>query len=101
MYIAHGYIHVMAELIENFKSAAIENTHNSRLEPGIASFDLSQGMGGPAHFELIEVYRMQEDSSWQKETPHYKNLQDVAEPIMAQDHTRTIYKNIFPADQDW
>jgi (4S)-4-hydroxy-5-phosphonooxypentane-2,3-dione isomerase len=101
MYIVHVHIHVKPECIEEFKVASLENARKSLKEPGIARFDVIQQIGDPARFELIEVYRTPEDPSKHKETEHYKKWRDLAEPMLAESRSRTVYSNIFPFDQEW
>jgi autoinducer 2-degrading protein len=101
MYIVHVHIHIKPESIEAFKEVSLENARMSLQEPGIARFDVIQHRDDPTRFELIEVYRTPEDPAKHKETPHYNKWREVAEPMLAEPRTRTIYQNIFPADQDW
>jgi (4S)-4-hydroxy-5-phosphonooxypentane-2,3-dione isomerase len=100
MYIVHVHIHVKPDLIEAFKAVSIENARNSLLEPGIARFDLIQQVDDPTHFELIEVYRTKDDPVKHKETAHYSRWRELAEPMLSETRTRTVYDNIFPTDQD-
>ena len=101
MYIVHVHIHVRSEFIDAFKAASLENARNSLHEPGIARFDFIQQIDDPTRFELIEVYRTSEDPAKHKETAHYNKWREMAEPMLAEPCTRTIYTNVFPADQDW
>jgi (4S)-4-hydroxy-5-phosphonooxypentane-2,3-dione isomerase len=101
MYIVHVHICVKPEYIELFKAACIENARNSVQEPGIARFDFIQEAGNPTHFELVEVYRTQADTTRHKETAHYNNWREIVEPMLAEPRTRTIYDNIFPSDDGW
>jgi autoinducer 2-degrading protein len=101
MHIVHVHVQVMPEFIEAFKAASLENARNSILEPGIARFDVIQQIDDPTHFELIEVYRTIEDPAKHKETNHYNKWRTLAEPMLAEPRTRTLYHNIFPMDQDW
>jgi (4S)-4-hydroxy-5-phosphonooxypentane-2,3-dione isomerase len=101
MYIVHVHIHVKPDSIEAFKAVSNENARNSLLEPGIARFDLIQEVDDPTHFELIEVYRQPDDPAKHKETAHYNRWRELAEPMLSEPRTRTVYDNIFPADQDW
>jgi autoinducer 2-degrading protein len=101
MHIVHVHIHVRPEFVEAFKVVSMGNALNSLQEPGIARFDVIQQIDDPAHFELIEVYRTPEDPAKHKETAHYNKWRELAEPMLATPRTRTLFKNIFPADQDW
>ena len=101
MFIVHVHIRVKPEFLEEFKAASIENARNSLQEPGIARFDVLQQADDPAHFELIEVYRTPEDPARHKETAHYNQWRELAEPMLAEPRSRTTYQNIFPADKGW
>lgn len=98
MYIVHVHIHVKAGVVEDFKSITTENARSSLQESGIVRFDLLQQVDDPTHFELIEVYRTEADPAKHKGTTHYNNWRELAEPMLAEPRSRTIYKNIFPAD---
>jgi autoinducer 2-degrading protein len=100
MFIVHVHIKVKPESIEAFKVASLENARQSLLEPGIARFDVIQQVDDPTRFELIEVYRTPEDPSKHKETTHYNTWRLLAEPMLAEPRTRTIYNNVFLSDQD-
>ena len=101
MYIVHVHIRVKPEFKEEFKVISIENARNSLHESGIVRFDVLQQVDDPAHFELIEVYRTPADPAKHKETAHYNNWRELAEPMLAEPRSRTVYENIFPADKEW
>ena len=101
MYIVHVHIHVKPQFIETFKTISLENACKSCKEPGIARFDFLQQEDDPTHFELIEVYRTPADPAKHKETTHYNKWRELAEPMLSEPRTRTIYNNVYPADQDW
>lgn len=101
MYIVHVHIHVKPEYIEAFKEATLENARNSIQEPGVVRFDVIQQADDPTRFMLVEVYRTPEDPARHKETAHYNRWREVAEPMMAEPRSRTIYTNLFPADDGW
>ncbi len=101
MHIVHVYIHVKEDQVEAFKSATLENARNSLKEPGVARFDILQQTDDPTRFVLVEVYRTPEDPARHRETIHYNLWREVAEPMMAEARSRTIYKNVFPDEQGW
>ena len=101
MYIVHVHLHVKPECIEAFKAASLENARNSIQEPGIARFDVLQQADDLTRFELIEVYRTSADPAKHKETAHYNQWRELAEPMLAEPRTRTVYNNLFPADKDY
>jgi (4S)-4-hydroxy-5-phosphonooxypentane-2,3-dione isomerase len=101
MYIVHVHIRVKSEFLEEFIAASKENARNSLHEPGIARFDVLQQVDDPSHFELIEIYHTQEDAAKHKETAHYNKWRELAEPMLAEPRSRTLYGNVFPADAGW
>ena len=101
MHIVHVFIHVKPDHVEAFKKVSLENTKNSLKEPGVARFDLIQKTDDPTRFVLVEVYRTPEDAPKHKETAHYNNWRESAEPIMAEPRTRIVYSNIFPDEKGW
>jgi autoinducer 2-degrading protein len=101
VFIVHVHIKVKPQFIELFKTISLENADNSRREPGIARFEVLQDEKDLTHFELIEVYRTPADPAKHKETKHYNKWRELAEPMLSEPRTRTVYANIFPSDQDW
>jgi len=101
MYIVHVHIQVKPEHIDAFKAACLDNARNSIQEPGVVRFDVLQQTDDPTRFTLVEVYRTPDDPAKHKETAHYNRWRQVAEPMMSSPRTRTVYANLFPADQDW
>ena len=101
MYIVHVHIRVKPEFSKHSKLFQCENARNSCQEPGIARFDVIQQVDDPNHFELIEVYRTPQIRPKHKETAHYNKWRELAEPMLAEPRSRTIYENVFPADEDW
>jgi quinol monooxygenase YgiN len=101
MYIAHVYIHVKKGLIEEFKTATIENAKNSIQEPGIARFDFIQQTDDPGRFVLVEVYRTEEDSARHKETAHYQKWRDAVAGMMEEPRSAIRYVNVYPNEKRW
>jgi autoinducer 2-degrading protein len=101
MLIVHVFVQVKTDQIEAFKTATLENAHNSVREPGIARFDVLQQADDPAGFVLVEAYRTPHDAVLHKETPHYQAWRDAVAPMMAVPRTSVKYTGIFPADKDW
>ncbi len=101
MVIIHVHIQVKPEFIDAFKAACLDNATHSLHEPGVARFDVLQQADDPTRFTLVEVYRTPEDPAQHKETAHYHRWRQVAEPMMVAPRARTIYANLFPADEGW
>jgi quinol monooxygenase YgiN len=101
MYIVQVHVHVKPDQIEAFKAATLENARNSLQEPGIARFDVIQQADDPTRFVLVEVYRTADDPARHKETAHYNRWREIAESMLAEPRTRTIYNNVFPNEEDW
>lgn len=99
MHVVQVSIHVKPDQVDGFITATKENAVKSTgNEPGVARFDVMQRADDPTYFLLFEVYRTPEDAARHKETSHYAQWREIAEPMMAEPRTRVIYKNIFPSD---
>ena len=101
MFIVHVHLQVKPEFIDAFKAACLDNAAHSLKEPGVARFDVLQQADDPTRFTLVEVYRTPEDPAKHKQTAHYNLWREIAEPMMTAPRTRTVYGNLFPADEDW
>lgn len=101
MHILHVHIHVKPEHLEEFRAATEENASNSRLEPDVARFDVLQQADDPTRFVFVEVYRSAEGHSKHRETAHYNTWNAKTADWLTEPRTRTIYRNVSPADADW
>jgi len=101
MLIVHVFVHVKAEMVEDFKAATIENAKNSVQEPGVARFDVLQQQDDPTRFVLVEVYRTPEDPARHKETAHYQKWRDAVADMMAEPRSSAKYTNVFPQEAGW
>ena len=101
MLIVHVHVQVKPEFIEAFRQATIENARRSRLEPGIARFDVAQERGDPARFMLVEVYRDEGAPAAHKETAHYQQWRDTVADMMAEPRTSVKYDHVFPDQSEW
>ena len=84
--------------VESFKRATLLNAQASRLEPGIARFDVLQQNDDPTRFVLVEAYRQADAPAAHKETAHYKTWRDTVEEMMAEPRQSIKYGNIDPND---
>lgn len=101
MLVVHVHVHVRLGHVEAFKAATIENARQSRLEPGIARFDVIQQADDPTRFVLVEVYRTGDAPAAHKETAHYAKWRDTVAPMMASPRTSVKFANVFPDDSGW
>ena len=101
MFIVHVQVHVVPDQVEAFKQASIENAMHSRLEPGIARFDVIQQIDDPTRFVLVEVYRAVEDAARHKQTTHYAEWRDRVANMMAEPRTGIKFDNVDPGDDAW
>ena len=101
MLVVHVHVHVKPHLVEEFKTATLENARNSVQEPGIARFDVIQQMDDPTRFVLVEVYRNKEAPARHKETAHYAKWRDAVMNMMDEPRSSTKYSNVYPRDLDW
>jgi quinol monooxygenase YgiN len=101
MLIVHVHVHVKPEHIDAFIAATIANAQASRLEPGVARFDVIQEAEDPTGFVLVEAYRDTAASAAHKATTHYATWRDAVAPMMAAPRTSVKFTNVFPADSGW
>jgi quinol monooxygenase YgiN len=101
MHIVHVFITVVPESLDAFRLATLDNARSSLQEPGVARFDVLEELEKPGHFTLVEVYRTTEDAARHKVTPHYKRWAEAVDGMMATPRSRTVYRNVFPADGGW
>ncbi len=95
------HVHVKPESVEAFKAATLENTRNSRLEPGIAQFALTQQADDPTKFVIIEAFRSPEAIEAHRVAPHYLTWRDAVVDMMAGPRQALRYVSIDPSDADW
>jgi (4S)-4-hydroxy-5-phosphonooxypentane-2,3-dione isomerase len=101
MIIVHVHVHVIADQVEAFKLATLDNARNSVLEPGIARFDVIQQTDDPTRFVLVEIYRSAEATIAHKQTAHYARWRDAVQDMMAEPRASVKYDNVFPSNADW
>lgn len=101
MLIVHVHVQVKPEHIDAFIAATIANAQASRLEPGVARFDVIQEAEDPTGFVLVEAYRDTAASAAHKATAHYATWRDAVAPMMAAPRTSVKFTNVFPADSGW
>ena len=83
MLTVHVAISVVPEKVDDFIAATLANAQASRLEPGIAQFDLLRRLDEPYAFVLVEVYRDEQAPVRHKETAHYQLWASTVAPMMA------------------
>ena len=101
MFVTVVYIHVKPEHVAEFIESMRVNHENSVLEPGNLRFDILQSADDPTRFIAYEAYRDEASAKAHKETAHYNKWRELAEPMLAEPRTRTVYSNLFPAEKDW
>ena len=70
MHIALVSVHVKPDAVAAFEAATEHNARQSRLEPGVARFDVLQQRDDSTRFVLLEVYRDPEAAIAHKTTAH-------------------------------
>lgn len=101
MLVVHVFVHVLADQVEAFRTATLENARASVQEAGIARFDVIQQIDDPTRFVLVEVYRTDEAPAQHKETAHYARWRDAVAAMMASPRQSIKYANIYPDDAGW
>ena len=95
------HIHVKPEAVEDFKTATLDNTRNSRLEPGIRQFALTQQQDDPTKFVIIEAFRDEAAVEAHRQAPHYLRWRDAVTDMMAEPRQAIRAIGLDPADEDW
>jgi (4S)-4-hydroxy-5-phosphonooxypentane-2,3-dione isomerase len=101
MFIVLVYVSVQPKDVDAFIHSTLENAKNSRLEPGVARFDVIQEKEDPTKFVLIEAYYTTEDAVKHKETSHYACWRDQVVDMMAEPRRSVKYSNVFPEENGW
>jgi (4S)-4-hydroxy-5-phosphonooxypentane-2,3-dione isomerase len=99
MHVIHVHVHVLANAVDAFRRATLENAWHSLQEPGVARFDVLQQEDDPRRFLLVEAYRTIEAIQAHKQTAHYAAWRDAVTPMMAEARHSTRFANLFP--EDW
>lgn len=94
------HVHVLPQHLEAFRAATLANARESVKEPGVARFDVVQGVEDPTRFVLIEAYRGPAGAAAHKETAHYKTWRDTVAGMMAEPRTSKKYVNV-TEDSTW
>ena len=94
MLIVHVQVQVRPEFVPKFIQATLTNARASRLEPGIAHFDVLQQADDPTRFLLVEAYRHADAPAAHKETLHYQTWRDTVAPMMAVPRSSLKYRDV-------
>jgi quinol monooxygenase YgiN len=101
VYIVLVDVSVKPNDVDKFIQSTLDNAKNSRLEPGVARFDIIQDKDDLTKFVLIEAYHTTEDAAKHKETAHYARWRDQVADMMAEPRKSAKYTNIFPDENGW
>jgi quinol monooxygenase YgiN len=101
MHIALVHVHVLSDAVEAFEAATRENAEHSRLEPGVARFDVLRQHDDPTRFVLVEVYRTAGAAAAHKQTTHYAKWRDTVASLMAEPRVGVTYAVVSPAGGEW
>jgi autoinducer 2-degrading protein len=101
MLVVFVYVRVKPDSVASFVAATEANARMSRLEPGVARFDVVREREDPTRFVLVESYRTDDSPAAHKDTAHYKAWRDAVEPMMAGPRHSVKYTNVSPDDEGW
>ncbi len=90
------YVAVKPEYREQFLAATEENARNSRLEPGVARFDVIERDDDPNQFILVEVYQNDDAPAEHKQTAHYQKWRETVAEMMAEPRQGIAYRPVSP-----
>jgi quinol monooxygenase YgiN len=94
MLIVHVSVHVLPEAVDAFIDATRANAEASRLEPGVARFDVVQAQDDPTRFVLVEAYRTEDAAGAHKETEHYATWRDTVAEMMAEPRSSLRFREV-------
>jgi autoinducer 2-degrading protein len=95
------HIKVKPEAVEAFTTATLDNTRNSRLEPGIVQFALVQQQDDPTKFVIIEAFKDEAAIEAHRQAPHYLRWRDAVPDMMAETRYAIKAQSVDPDDKDW
>lgn len=95
------HIRVKPEALDAFKAATLDNTRNSRLEPGVAQFAFVQQHDDPTKFVIIEAFKDEAAIEAHRQAPHYLRWRDAVTDMMAETRYAIKANSIDPEDTDW
>jgi autoinducer 2-degrading protein len=101
MVILHVHARVQSEHLDAFRDATRENARNSVQEAGVLRFDVVQQSDEPTRFVLVEVYRDEAAIEAHRQSAHYAKWRELVEPMMAEPRSRTLFKAVFPDEENW
>lgn len=101
MLVVHVFVHVKEECIAAFIKASNDNASHSRLESGIARFDLVQQKDDASRFVLVEAYKTADAPALHKKTAHYARWRDAVADMMASPRNSIKYESLSPAEAEW
>lgn len=94
MLIVHVSVHVLPEAVDAFIEATRANAEASRLEPGVARFDVVQAQDDSTRFVLVEAYRTDDAAGAHKETEHYATWRDTVAEMMAEPRSSLRFREV-------
>ena len=96
MHIRIATFYLKPEHVNDFIAASKENQQNSRLEPGVATFDFYQGQDDATRFVLYEVFKSDEDFEFHKTTAHFKKWITVVPAWFIKPRDLALYREALP-----
>lgn len=101
MLVVHVHVHVKATCIAAFVEATTKNSAASRLEPGVARFDVVQQQDDPSRFVLVEAYKSEDAPAAHKKTAHYQAWRDAVADMMESPRHSIKYESLAPESSEW
>ncbi|TVY11013.1 antibiotic biosynthesis monooxygenase [Paenibacillus cremeus] len=92
-------VYVIAEHVEAFIAATVENHQGSVQEPGNLRFDILQHRDDPTCFTLYEAYESEDAAAKHKETPHYLKWRETVAPWMAKPRVGVPHRVVAPTER--
>jgi len=101
MHVVLVHVRVKPGTGAEFEMASERNAAASRLEPGVARFDVLRRRDDPERYLLIEVYRTPDATVAHKATSHYAEWRDAVAPLMAEPRAGVVWDAVSPGEAGW
>lgn len=96
MFVVCVRVHVIAEHVDAFITATLENARGTRQEPGNLRFDVLQWVEDPCRFTLYEAYSDEAGFKAHQQTAHYLSWRAAVAPMMASPRVGEKHRCLFP-----
>lgn len=90
-FVTFVHVHVVPGAEDAFLAASLENSANSRREPGVTRFDVVQQIDDPTWFQLVEGYVSEDAVAAHRGSAHYAAWRQAVDDLMAEPRRAVRY----------